>query len=286
MSSPLEIIKENPMLAVGGVVLILILLSMRGGDTSPTAMINAQLQAQKTASQTDVALSGINANAATERAKIVGDVYKTTIVSGVQLATVRDNNATANTLGAMAANNTAMALANQRALGTLQINSATGLASQSIAAQSQALQDANNLRHYQIEMNTQSLPAILQAQVQTAQANGQTAQAIAAIQQGPAQTAANTAAASSSNSSDMAWVSTAATIASYFFSDERLKKDVAQLYVRGDGLGVYVYRYIWEDAATPLHVGVMAQEVENVYPGAVKIMGNGYKAVDYSVICV
>lgn len=216
MSSPFEMIKENPALAIGGVVLVLVLLSLRGGDTSPTAMINAQLANNKTMAQTDVALAGINAQASTQRGAQVADVYKTSIIAGTQLAVARDTSASRNFLATTAAQTQAQALAVQRDLGTLSINAQTGLASQSIAAQSQALQDANNLRHYQIEMNTQSLPYILNAQVQTAQANGQTAQAIAAINQGPAQTQANTAASTASSNSSMGWISTIGSIASLF----------------------------------------------------------------------
>lgn len=63
-------------------------------------------------------------------------------------------------------------------------------------------------------------------------------------------------------------------------SDRRLKKDIALLEVRADGLGVYEFKYV--DGSGPF-VGVMADEVESVYPHAV-IEVDGYKAVDYSAL--
>lgn len=61
-------------------------------------------------------------------------------------------------------------------------------------------------------------------------------------------------------------------------SDRRLKRDIVKLYDREDGIGVYLYRYIW----SPLrYIGVMAQEVLKVKPEAVVTMPDGYYAVYY-----
>jgi hypothetical protein len=62
------------------------------------------------------------------------------------------------------------------------------------------------------------------------------------------------------------------------FSDVRLKKDIKRVGETDEGLGVYQYRY---KAGGPVHIGLMAQEVERTRPDAVKEVG-GYKAVDYS----
>lgn len=62
------------------------------------------------------------------------------------------------------------------------------------------------------------------------------------------------------------------------YSDRRLKTDVQRIGVRPDGLGVYSYRYVWGDAR---HVGVMADEVRQIYPDAVTTV-NGYDKVDYT----
>ena len=61
-------------------------------------------------------------------------------------------------------------------------------------------------------------------------------------------------------------------------SDVRLKHDIRRVGTNRLGLGVYQYRYhgldgVWE--------GVMAQEVEVMHPGAVRVLPTGYKAVDY-----
>jgi outer membrane immunogenic protein len=63
------------------------------------------------------------------------------------------------------------------------------------------------------------------------------------------------------------------------FSDIRLKRDVTLLTRRGDGLGIYRYRYLWSDA---VYVGVMAQEVALIYPDAVvRDPLFGYLSVNY-----
>ncbi len=62
-------------------------------------------------------------------------------------------------------------------------------------------------------------------------------------------------------------------------SDIRLKRDIALVGRRGDGLGIYRYRYLWSDT---VYVGVMAQEVALIHPDAVVHGLDGYLRVDYS----
>jgi hypothetical protein len=64
------------------------------------------------------------------------------------------------------------------------------------------------------------------------------------------------------------------------FSDRRLKKNIKQIGTRSDGLGVYEFDYIWGGTR---QIGLMAQEVQSVYPGAVSESG-GYLMVDYSKV--
>jgi outer membrane immunogenic protein len=62
-------------------------------------------------------------------------------------------------------------------------------------------------------------------------------------------------------------------------SDIRLKRDVALIGRRGDGLGLYRYRYLWSDT---VYVGVMAQEVALLHPEAiVRDALDDYLRVDY-----
>ncbi len=73
------------------------------------------------------------------------------------------------------------------------------------------------------------------------------------------------------------------TSASYFAtpnvaSDIRLKRDVVLIGHLDDGLGLYRYRYLWDDT---VYVGVMAQEVAAKSPNAVTIGEDGYLRVDY-----
>jgi opacity protein-like surface antigen len=62
-------------------------------------------------------------------------------------------------------------------------------------------------------------------------------------------------------------------------SDARLKRDIALVGRRDDGLGLYRYRYLWSDT---VYVGVMAQEVALVHPDAVvRDALDDYLRVDY-----
>jgi len=65
-------------------------------------------------------------------------------------------------------------------------------------------------------------------------------------------------------------------------SDVRLKRDVTLVGRRSDGLGVYTYKYLWSDA---VYVGVLAQEVALIHPGAVVHDDlTGYLSVDYGLL--
>lgn len=63
------------------------------------------------------------------------------------------------------------------------------------------------------------------------------------------------------------------------FSDRRLKEDIQKVGKLDNGLYVYSYRY---KAGGPVHIGVMADEVEKVKPEAVGSIG-GYKTVRYDL---
>jgi hypothetical protein len=69
-------------------------------------------------------------------------------------------------------------------------------------------------------------------------------------------------------------------------SDIRTKENIKHIAWLPNGLPVYTYEYKPEFKDHPLaghgtHTGVMAQEVEVMYPNAVTTLENGYKAVDY-----
>ena len=65
-----------------------------------------------------------------------------------------------------------------------------------------------------------------------------------------------------------------------FFSDVRLKRNIKRLGTRPDGLHVYEYEYIWGGGR---QIGLMAQEVNAVYPHAVGVV-DGYLTVNYSQV--
>lgn len=72
-------------------------------------------------------------------------------------------------------------------------------------------------------------------------------------------------------------------------SDIRTKENIEVIGVADNGLTVYKYEYKpefkdHELAGSGVHYGYMAQEVEQVYPYAVKTLDDGYKVVDYGLL--
>jgi len=72
-------------------------------------------------------------------------------------------------------------------------------------------------------------------------------------------------------------------------SDVRMKENIEIIGVADNGLTVYKYEYKpefkdHELAGKGIHYGYMAQEVEQVYPYAVRTLDDGYKVVDYGLL--
>lgn len=72
-------------------------------------------------------------------------------------------------------------------------------------------------------------------------------------------------------------------------SDIRTKENIEAIGVANNGLTVYKFEYKpefkdCELAGHGVHYGYMAQEVEQVYPYAVKTLDDGYKVVDYGLL--
>lgn len=72
---------------------------------------------------------------------------------------------------------------------------------------------------------------------------------------------------------------TAASIAS-MFSDRRMKANVSKIGIADNGLPIYLFEYIGDPT---LHLGFMADEVEQVHPEAVTMHWSGYKMVNYDL---
>ena len=73
------------------------------------------------------------------------------------------------------------------------------------------------------------------------------------------------------------------------FSDPRTKENIKPIGVMENGLTLYSFEYKDEFKDNKfgghgVHVGVMADEVEQVYPYAVHTLDDGYKVVDYGLI--
>jgi hypothetical protein len=65
------------------------------------------------------------------------------------------------------------------------------------------------------------------------------------------------------------------------FSDRRLKRDIMRIGTLAGGLGLYLYRYLWEDG---FRTGVMADEVARLRPDALGPVIGGFATVDYARI--
>lgn len=70
--------------------------------------------------------------------------------------------------------------------------------------------------------------------------------------------------------------------AGFAFSDRRLKKDIVPMGEKS-GMPWYAFRYVWEDAISPLRYGFMADEVAEVKPEAVSMHPSGFAQVDYDI---
>lgn len=65
------------------------------------------------------------------------------------------------------------------------------------------------------------------------------------------------------------------------FSDRRVKENIVRVAVLANGLGVYLFNYIWSGKQ---QLGVMADEVEKLLPHAVTTGMFGFKMVNYAEI--
>ena len=65
------------------------------------------------------------------------------------------------------------------------------------------------------------------------------------------------------------------------FSDRRIKTDIKRVGTLDNGLPVYLFRY--KGHPDEIHMGLMAQDVEEVCPEAVHSNIHGIKAVDYNL---
>jgi hypothetical protein len=70
------------------------------------------------------------------------------------------------------------------------------------------------------------------------------------------------------------------------YSDRALKTHTERLTHLGRGIWLWAFRYLWDTHADPVRYGVMADEVEPVFPDAVTVGPGGYKMVDYSKVAV
>lgn len=64
-------------------------------------------------------------------------------------------------------------------------------------------------------------------------------------------------------------------------SERRVKRDIEAIGTLPDGLGVYQFRYIWDEDSAPLQTGVMVDEVAALRPWALGPVVDGIQTVNY-----
>lgn len=64
-------------------------------------------------------------------------------------------------------------------------------------------------------------------------------------------------------------------------SDRRVKRDIEQVGMLGNGVPLYRWRYVWSDA---YHVGPMAQDIAKVFPLAAVTLPGGLMAIDFNAL--
>ena len=229
MEQVIEIVKKHP-IAIGGGVVLLLVLMMRGGVTGDgnSSLIAAQLKSQEVAAQTDLGLASIQESNSKTRAQFASDIWQATI--GANAATSIANNETnlKAMLGFLSYDASLKQIQSSQEVADSQIAASQKLGAQKLNADITMNRDnsqtyltalAENLgfQAHVIASDSSNLPMILAYQSNKDALSAQTQQAIASIQTQAANTAADTAAKTASHNSDMDWVKTAASIASFFF---------------------------------------------------------------------
>ncbi|SAJ89326.1 tail fiber domain-containing protein [Burkholderia multivorans] len=67
----------------------------------------------------------------------------------------------------------------------------------------------------------------------------------------------------------------------WMMSDRRTKTDIRRIGTWSNGLGVYSYRYVWENSGR--HIGFMSDEVRKIVPEAVACGEDGFDRVNYGL---
>jgi len=91
--------------------------------------------------------------------------------------------------------------------------------------------------------------------------------------------------ANANNAALGAVASLGGSLGSAFISDRRLKTSITRIGELMAGVGLYLYRYLWDGMET-LHMGVMADEVKAVLPHLVQTGEDGFDSVDYAALGV
>lgn len=164
----MSVIKEHPVPIIGGVLLLVILASMRGSSGSAGSnagmMINAGLESQKIATAANAQIAGINGNVAiargaqnvaamseagkqaVERTAILGDMWKTSISTSAQVQTENARNATTRFIATKQSEDNQRLAANQLALGQATIDAGVRTSLEKLATDFRMNESNNNTK--------------------------------------------------------------------------------------------------------------------------------------------
>ena len=210
-----------------------------------------------------------------------GDIGQDSLFQSLKRQAISGIESSAAARGKLMSGTTPQAIAEQ--VQNLALQRAGQIQGMNLAARSQLLGErvGEQERRYQQLFNLagmgQASAAQQAANIQGSASNianllGQSANAFAAGQIG----AANARAGAMGNLMQMGTTLGAAAL----MSDRRVKEDITQIGTLDNGLPVYTFRYKGGDT---IHMGVMAQDVEQVNPDAVLEIG-GIKHVNYGAL--
>jgi hypothetical protein len=241
--------------------------------TMPGIEQNAAITGNSNSSRTGIAQGLVQRSLAENTANTYNSLYGQAYGNGLNLASSNANANNANSLGA---------LTGAAGAGTTAANSG-------VNASSSAINDQGNL------FNMAGAGATGGQQAQQANLDNQQAQfqsgtqsPYAALQGlmgiiGSNNWGSNSTGTATTTKTPGAWdvisglMGTAASAAK--FSDRRLKTDIKRVGTLDNGLPVYTFRY---HGLPQVHMGLMAQDVEEVHPDAVVEHESGFKMVNYA----
>jgi hypothetical protein len=242
--------------------------------TMPGIEQNAAQTGNTNSSRTGIADGLVQESLANQAANLSATMQGQAYANGLNLASSNANANNANTLGA---------LTGAAAAGTAATNSGVNAGTSSITDQGNLFNMANAAGAGEQAANQTNLTNQLQQYQSQVSSPYDALNGLMGIigskSWGSNTTGTDTSTSTPSATSVIGGLLGAAGQAKSLFSDRRVKEDIVRVGTLDNGLPVYTFRYIGNPT---VHMGLMAQDVEQVKPEAVTEI-HGIKAVNYEM---